>query len=111
MKSAIVKWWRHKNLLNRGGRGWRRMRGRGWRWAKRAGIGVPGLFLIFLVLNRIFPVPDKIEYSTIVTDNKGDVIHVFLTRDQQWRMKTDLAEISPLLRKAIIEKEDKYFYY
>jgi penicillin-binding protein 1C len=111
MKSAIVKWWSNKNLLNRGGRGWRRMRGRGWRWAKRAGIGVPGLFLIFLVLNRIFPVPDKIEYSTIVTDNKGDVIHVFLTRDQQWRMKTDLAEISPLLRKAIIEKEDKYFYY
>ena len=44
-------------------------------------------------------------------DNKGEVIHAFLTRDQQWRMKTDLTEISPLLRKTIIEKEDKYFYY
>src|SRR6201991_1523559 len=26
-------------------------------------------------------------------------------------MKTELTEISPLLRKTIIEKEDKYFYY
>ena len=25
-------------------------------------------------------------------------------------MKTELAEISPLLRKTIIKKEDKYFY-
>jgi penicillin-binding protein 1C len=51
-----------------------------------------------------------VEYSTIVTDNKGEVIHAFLTRDQQWRMKTELSEISPLLRKTIIEKEDRYFY-
>ncbi|MGB8192212.1 MAG: penicillin-binding protein 1C [Chitinophagaceae bacterium] len=54
--------------------------------------------------------PDKIEYSTIVTDNKGNVVHAFLTRDEQWRMKTTLGEISPLLRKTIIEKEDKHFY-
>ena len=75
------------------------------------GIAAAGLFLFFLLLNRLFPLPDRIEYSTIVTDDKGEVIHAFLTRDQQWRMKTDLAEISPLLRKTIVEKEDKYFYY
>lgn len=68
-----------------------------------------GLFLFFL-LNWIFPVPDKIEYSTIITDDKAEVIHAFLTKDQQWRMKTELDEISPLLRKTIVEKEDKYFY-
>lgn len=54
---------------------------------------------------------DKIEYSTIVTDSKGEVIHAYLTKDQQWRMKTELNEISPLLRKTIIAKEDKYFYH
>jgi len=80
-------------------------------WGKRIFLGVAGVLLLFLVLNWIFPVPDKVEYSTIVTDNKGEVIHAFLTHDQQWRMKTDLDEISPLLRKTIIEKEDKYFYY
>lgn len=69
------------------------------------------IFLLFLLLNKLFPVPDKIEYSTIVTDSKGEVIHAYLTKDQQWRMKTALNEISPLLKKTIIEKEDKYFYY
>jgi len=69
------------------------------------------LFLLFLVLNLLFPLPDRIEYSTIVTDSKGEVVHAFLTSDQQWRMKTELSEISPLLRKTIVEKEDRYFYY
>jgi penicillin-binding protein 1C len=66
--------------------------------------------LLFFILSLIFPLPDKIEYSTIITDSKGEVIHAFLTKDQQWRMKTELDEISPLLRKTIIEKEDKYFH-
>lgn len=71
---------------------------------------VASVFLFFL-LNFIFPLPDKVEYSTIMVDNRGEVIHAFLTSDQQWRMKTELDEISPLLRKTIVEKEDKYFYY
>jgi len=74
-------------------------------------IGAAGLFLLFLLLNRIFPLHDRVEYSTIVTESKGEVVHAFLTSDQQWRMKTELSEISPLLRKTIVEKEDKYFYY
>jgi len=69
------------------------------------------MIILFILLNLIFPLPDKIEYSTIVTDSKGEVIHAFLTKDQQWRMKTELNEISPLLRKTIIAKEDKYFYH
>ena len=80
-------------------------------FVKRISIAVIVLFILFVLLNWIFPVPDKIEYSTIVTDNKGTVIHAFLTKDQQWRMKTTLEEISPLLRKTIIQKEDKYFYH
>jgi penicillin-binding protein 1C len=39
------------------------------------------------------------------------VIHAYLTTDEKWRMKTDLNEISPLLRKTIIAKEDKYFFH
>lgn len=70
-----------------------------------------GSFLLFLLLQWLFPLPDDIEYSTIVTDHKGEVVHAFLTRDEKWRMKTTLEEISPLLRKTIVEKEDQYFYY
>lgn len=80
------------------------------RFAKRLGIFIVSLFLLFLLLNAVFPVPDRIEYSTVITDNKGNVINAYLTSDEQWRMKTELDEISPLLRKTIIAKEDKYFY-
>ncbi|WP_276500442.1 penicillin-binding protein 1C [Terrimonas pollutisoli] len=73
-------------------------------------IGLLLLFVVFLLLNLIFPLPDKIEYSTVITDNKGEVINVYLTADEKWRMKTELQEISPLLRKTIVAKEDKYFY-
>ncbi|MBS1599657.1 MAG: penicillin-binding protein 1C [Bacteroidetes bacterium] len=81
------------------------------RFLKISLLSIAALLFLFFLLNFIFPLPDKIEYSTIVTDGKGEVIHAFLTKDQQWRMKTELDEISPLLRKTIIEKEDKYFYY
>src|SRR5688572_13778802 len=77
---------------------------------KRLGVILVGLFLLFLLLNRLFPLPDDIEYSTIVTDSKGELINAYLTEDDKWRMRTELSEISPLLRKTIIAKEDKYFY-
>jgi penicillin-binding protein 1C len=77
---------------------------------KRLAVTFAALLLLFFLLNLIFPLPDKIEYSTIITDNKGGLINSYLTKDEKWRMKTELDEISPLLRKTIIAKEDKYFY-
>jgi penicillin-binding protein 1C len=77
---------------------------------KRLGICLLGLIVLFFLLNWIFPLPDKVEYSTMVTDNKGELINAYLTKDEKWRMKTELDEISPLLQKTIIAKEDKYFY-
>lgn len=69
------------------------------------------LCISFALLNFCFPLPGKIAYSTIVLDDKDEVVHAFLSPDQKWRMKTELKEISPVLRKTIIYKEDKYFYY
>jgi penicillin-binding protein 1C len=66
--------------------------------------------LLFFVLNWIFPVPDAISYSTTITDERGEVVHAYLTRDEKWRMRTELQEISPLLQKTIIAKEDRYFF-
>jgi len=81
------------------------------KFAKRLLIAVVTAIGLFFLLGWIFPLPDKVAYSTIITDDKGEVIHAFLAPDQQWRMKTGLEEISPLLRKTILEKEDRYFYY
>lgn len=80
------------------------------RFLKRTGIGIISFILLFFILNWIFPLPDKVEYSTIITDDKGEVINAFLTNDQKWRMKTELEEISPLLQKTIVAKEDRHFY-
>lgn len=80
------------------------------RFFKRLCIGILGLILLFFILNWIFPLRDKIEYSTIITDDKGEVVNAFLTRDQKWRMNTELDEISPLLQKTIVAKEDRHFY-
>ncbi|HVF96560.1 MAG TPA: transglycosylase domain-containing protein, partial [Flavisolibacter sp.] len=68
------------------------------------------LFGLFLLFNILFPLPDKIAYSVIVRDAAGEVVNAYLTPDDKWRMKTELDEISPLLRKTIVAKEDKYFY-
>ena len=92
---------KRKNLFSRPGL---------FRLAKWVGVIVVSAFLSFLLLNLVFPLPDKITYSTVITDNRGQVIHAYLTPDEKWRMKTELTEISPLLRKTIIAKEDKHFY-
>jgi penicillin-binding protein 1C len=78
---------------------------------KRFVIVALSLFVGFLTLNFLFPLPDQIDYSTTVTAADGQVVNAFLTKDEKWRMKTELSEISPVLRKTIIAKEDKYFYH
>src|SRR3972149_4673767 len=72
---------------------------------------ITGLVLIFVVLNIIFPLNINTEYSTIVLDKKDNLVHAFLTSDDKWRMFTELGEITPELKEAILYKEDKYFYY
>ncbi len=71
---------------------------------------VVSIFFFFL-LNLLFPVQVNKDYSNIVIAADSTVIHSYLSSDEKWRMKTELSEITPLLRKAIIYKEDKYFYY
>jgi len=72
---------------------------------------VSSIFFLFILLNFIFPLRIDIEYSTIILDKKGNLVHSFLTEDDKWRMFTELDEITPELKEAIIYKEDKYFYY
>lgn len=63
------------------------------------------------MLNLIFPLDAKLEYSQTVLDKNDQVLQSFLTYDDKWRLYTELNEISPNLKKAIMNKEDKYFYY
>jgi len=65
---------------------------------------------LFALLDVMFPVNTEVEYTPLVRGKDGSPLYAFLTRDQQWRMFTSLEEITPGLKKAILYKEDRYFY-
>ncbi|MDO7846590.1 penicillin-binding protein 1C [Hymenobacter sp. M29] len=67
--------------------------------------------MILFGLDWLCPLPPAPRYSPIVLAADGTVLHAFLNPTQKWRMKTELAEITPALQQAIINKEDRYFRY
>ena len=82
-----------------------------WRiWSWRVLRTAAGAVILFILLDCLFPVNTRIDYAPLVTSRDGEVLHAFLTKDQQWRFETGLSEITPELRTAIIFKEDKHFY-
>ena len=66
------------------------------------------LLLAFLA-DRRWPLPPPPRYSPLVLAADGTVLHAYLNPTQKWRMKAELAEITPALQAAIIAKEDRYF--
>ncbi len=74
-----------------------------------------GLVLFFVVLffclDFLFPLRVSVKYSQVIADKNGKIVHIFLASDDKWRIKTRLDEISPELKKAILFKEDRYFYW
>ncbi|MGI4759798.1 MAG: penicillin-binding protein 1C [Janthinobacterium lividum] len=74
-------------------------------------LGFVLLLLGALAADRLWPLPPAPQYSPLVLAADGSVLHAYLNPTQKWRMKTELAEITPALQTAIIEKEDRYFRY
>jgi len=67
--------------------------------------------LLFLFIDKIAPVKTDIAFAPVVEARDGTVLHAYLAKDQQWRIKARLDEITPELRKAIVFKEDRHFYH
>lgn len=68
-------------------------------------------FLLFFLFNLIFPFNVNVYYSQIILAEDSSIVHTSLSRDDKWRMKTELHEIVPQLRETLLHKEDRYFYY
>lgn len=73
--------------------------------------GLLFVLVTFLVLDLVFPVPVDRDYSHLILDGDGRVVHAFLNRGDKWRMDTELGEISDDLKKAFLAKEDRWFYW
>ncbi|MFI5237648.1 MAG: transglycosylase domain-containing protein, partial [Ignavibacteriales bacterium] len=67
--------------------------------------------LFFTVFDLLIPLPDPKEFSKEIHAKDGTLLTAFLTNDDKWRLKSELREASPELIKAIIEKEDRWFYW
>ncbi|MEZ4825269.1 MAG: penicillin-binding protein 1C [Bacteroidia bacterium] len=66
-------------------------------------------FLILLFL--LFPLPAQKSFSQTVLASDSTLLCAYLTPDDKWRMYSSLDHVSPELVKALVEKEDKWFYY
>ncbi len=70
--------------------------------------------LLFAIANWIFPLPkEKLNPtpSTVVVDRNGEWLRAFTSTDEMWRFpETSLENVSPLIQKAMLTYEDKYFY-
>jgi penicillin-binding protein 1C len=69
------------------------------------------VLLLFVVLDLLFPLPGKKEFSKEIHAKDGTLLTAYLTSDDKWRLRTELEEVSPELIKAVVEKEDSWFYW
>lgn len=77
-------------------------------------IALVSSFLSLILLGAslvIYPLKIDIEYSQKIFSSDSTLIAAYLTSDHKWRLRTKPDEVSAELKKAIIQKEDKYFYY
>ena len=57
------------------------------------------------------PLAARVPLSTAVWSADGDLLRVTLASDDQYRLWTPLAEMSPELAEAFLLKEDRWFYW
>ena len=80
-------------------------------WWVRAGEALFAIFILIYLSAIVTPLQLNIPYAITISSSDGKILHAFLSSDDKWRMKTSLQEVNPSLLKAIIHKEDRYFYY
>lgn len=71
-----------------------------------------GLVLAFIVLNFGYPLAiDEKKYSTVVTARDGTPLRAFTDNEGIWRYPVELNAVSPLYIEALLNYEDRWFYY
>ncbi len=81
------------------------------KWIKRGVGSIACIILVFILIDHLFPFNPPSDYSQVITARDGTILHVFLNREDKWRIRAELEEISPELKKTILKKEDKFFYF
>jgi len=69
------------------------------------------LVAVSLLMCWLYPLPQPKPYSLVITDRHGTFLGAFLANDGTWRLRTAPHEIPERIKRILIEKEDRYFYY
>lgn len=78
------------------------------------GATIAGLWILFLGLDALFPFPESALHrpaARLVLDRDGRPLRAFLAPDGQWRFPLALEEVAPVMRKALLLSEDRWFFY
>lgn len=84
------------------------------RWGRRmvrSGGFLLGLLFVSICLHLLFPLPAPKVYSQTILSADSTLICAYLSPDDKWRMKTHAEGVSEEMKKAILVKEDRWFYY
>ncbi|MCO7226343.1 penicillin-binding protein 1C [Pleionea sp. CnH1-48] len=86
------------------------------RWLNKKKKGLALLlapFLLFLLLDFLFPLPlpgqHSQDFAQVITDNKGQPLRVFADADGVWRYPIKPEDVSPLYLEALLNYEDRWF--
>lgn len=69
-------------------------------------------FGIVLALDYSLP-PDLSRFQEVSKElrvSTGQLVHVFQTRDEKWRLKADLRDVDPFYIKLLVAREDRFFW-
>lgn len=71
-----------------------------------------GALTILISLDYLFP-PDLTRFQDISKElrtDKGQLLHVFQTKDDKWRLQARFKDIDPLYIKMLLAREDRFFW-
>lgn len=82
-------------------------------WAFRLIIVCALLLSTFWLADRLTPLhlPDNSAYSTVVLDENGDILRAFADSNGIWRQKIAFAEVGQNYIDALVNYEDRYFWW
>jgi penicillin-binding protein 1C len=81
-----------------------------YRWLRRLGRLYVGSLLLFMIGNVCFRLPEPKSFSPLVYAADSTLLCAYLTKDDKWRLETQRGAVSEDLVKALVNKEDRYFY-
>ncbi|MGD9592264.1 MAG: penicillin-binding protein 1C [Candidatus Berkiella sp.] len=66
---------------------------------------------MFLSADKLFPLSlHRFEDNSTIVFAQNVPAHIFYTKDDKWRLITQVNEVTPLYLETLIQREDKYFY-